>query len=837
MGKKDESKVPKRPLLPPEVPEEDIEVSDEDIEFVRKHKRYAGFLKRLDTKTITKHVIGLQDDADEELEAYYEKRVQKSRLEEEEKEKNRGLSVDPASVLPVKTLSGELHFQTDTKVKDSLNQNNEAAVNKRDAKEDKGSNNKANLTKAERRRELKKEKRKAKKQEKEGRPAKPSDDTKTGVLEELKKDLSLEELFAERKAHIAEIGTALLTDPEQNISKLKELVGLCNDEDDRIASLALLSLAAIFKDIVPGYRIRLPTEKEMQTKVSKEVKKLRDYEAALLKYYQKYLQSLIVLSKGSDIMQLAVRCLCILLEANPHFNYRESLLSAVVPQMNSIDDTNRKLSCAAVRSLFLNEGKHRGEATVEAVKLIAKLVKQTKCCLHPDVIEVFLSLSFDEDLGQKKDLNSDVKKNQQEKSNVRTKSENKAKKQLLAAKLRDEVEADLKAAFSIVDPSKRREMQTKTLAAVFEIYFRILKAALEPQQERLNAHSNDESLNAELGCHPLLVSCLDGIGKFSHLINVDFMGDLFALLRKLAAGYNVDRKSGAAFSLNLTVPERLRCCVVAFKILRSNLDALNIDLREFYVELYNLLLECQPEREDQGQPLAEALQIMLCEGRQHDMQRVAAFVKRLSSLSLHYASAEAITVLITIKNLLQKYSKCRNLLENDGGGGSVGGTVAIYQPKASDPEMSGALSSVLWELSLLANHYHPAVSELCNNIATMGIHRNQVFLSNLSAPGALKTYSTNGGLFNPPFQMPKPSNKRKIHQVHSCLTNSLYDGIKEVIKKDNITEKFVRHFKLLRAIKANENLRKEYNRNLSALRLYDKYRKQSERAKKKAKVV
>jgi hypothetical protein len=34
-------------------------------------------------------------------------------------------------------------------------------------------------------------------------------------------------------------------------------------------------------------------------------------------------------------------------------------------------------------------------------------------------------------------------------------------------------------------------------------------------------------------------------------------------------------------------------------------------------------------------------------------------------------------VLVTLKNLLQKYVKCRNLLENDGGGGSIGGTVAV----------------------------------------------------------------------------------------------------------------------------------------------------------------
>ncbi len=35
----------------------------------------------------------------------------------------------------------------------------------------------------------------------------------------------------------------------------------------QVARLALLSLFAVFKDIVPGYRIRPPSEKELEVKV------------------------------------------------------------------------------------------------------------------------------------------------------------------------------------------------------------------------------------------------------------------------------------------------------------------------------------------------------------------------------------------------------------------------------------------------------------------------------------------------------------------------------------------------------------------------------------------
>jgi hypothetical protein len=35
----------------------------------------------------------------------------------------------------------------------------------------------------------------------------------------------------------------------------------------QVSRLAMLSLLAVFKDIIPGYRIRLPTEKELEVKV------------------------------------------------------------------------------------------------------------------------------------------------------------------------------------------------------------------------------------------------------------------------------------------------------------------------------------------------------------------------------------------------------------------------------------------------------------------------------------------------------------------------------------------------------------------------------------------
>lgn len=64
MGKKrnnEKQKVILPPDLPPEVTEEEIEVSDEDLEFVKENQDYAVSVTRLDTKSITKFVLNFHE--------------------------------------------------------------------------------------------------------------------------------------------------------------------------------------------------------------------------------------------------------------------------------------------------------------------------------------------------------------------------------------------------------------------------------------------------------------------------------------------------------------------------------------------------------------------------------------------------------------------------------------------------------------------------------------------------------------------------------------------------------------------------------------------------------
>ncbi|BBH01483.1 hypothetical protein Prudu_011762 [Prunus dulcis] len=659
------------PELPPEVSEDEIEVSDEDKDFVDQNREYAGFLSTLDTQSITKHVTRVADVKEDALEALYEKRLKRKSLHKEKEDP--GVQVDRVDALPVKTLDGQLYYRTATKA-------SKASENDPTEEEASGAADKSivKLTKAERRAKLKKSKKEAKKQGKEAEPE-VEQTPQEAVLAEVKEDLTTEEAFESKKNKLAEVGIALLADPASNIKSLKEILQICKDNNHAIVKLGLLSLLAVFKDLIPGYRIRLPTEKELEMKVSKDVKKMRLYESTLLSVYKAYLQKLAALEKQSSFQHVAFRCICTLLDAAPHFNYRESLLGVVIRNIGSPDDVVRKLCCSSIKSLFTNEGKHGGEATVEAVRLIAD--------------HVFLSLSFDEDLGRaarndekhKPQSKKSKKKKHYEEARQLKENDKKRSRQELLTKTREEVAADYKAVALAPDVMERRGMQTEALSAVFETYFRILKHTMQSSASRSEANASLSTGASEP--HPLLAPCLKGLGKFSHLIDMDFMGDLINYLKKLASGGSDSENTSKC----LTVSERLRCCIVAFKVMKSNLDALNVDLQDFFVQLYNIILEYRPGR-DQGEVLAEALKIMLCEDRQHDMQKAAAFVKRLATFSLCSGSAESMAALVTLKHLLLKNVKCRNLLENDAGGGSVSGSVAKYHPYASDPNLSGALA-------------------------------------------------------------------------------------------------------------------------------------------------
>lgn len=149
-----------------------------------------------------------------------------------------------------------------------------------------------------------------------------------------------------------------------------------------------------------------------------------------------------------------------------------------------------------------------------------------------------------------------------------------------------------------------------------------------------------------------------------------------------------------------------------------------------------------------------------------------------------------------------------------------------YQPYASDPNLSGALASVLWELNLLSKHYHPAVSAMASSVSSTSTGHNQVYLSIISPQQAFFDLSLEGESFNLQSDSLKLNNKRKRGSGSSrsaCVT-PLTDTI--LVSDDEVRKKLSTHFMLLRDIKENERLRGDLDRTTFYLKLYEEHKKQ-----------
>ena len=148
----------------------------------------------------------------------------------------------------------------------------------------------------------------------------------------------------EKKISIADHCSKLMHEPEKNISSLSRLHQFCSDADTIIVKMALLSEAMVFSDILPDYRIRLPTEKEKEMKVSKEVAQQRAYESQILGGYQRFLQFLEAIGRKSEgeakimweigdeaalqgcTLGIVVNAMSMLQKRRPTFNFANNLL-------------------------------------------------------------------------------------------------------------------------------------------------------------------------------------------------------------------------------------------------------------------------------------------------------------------------------------------------------------------------------------------------------------------------------------------------------------------------------------------------------------------------------
>ncbi|OBZ75212.1 Nucleolar complex protein 3 [Grifola frondosa] len=538
------------------------------------------------------------------------------------------------------------------------------------------------------------------------------------------------------KEQIAGLCQEILGDPENSLGLLRRLHTFSLPEistpshpepvlnDVLVRRLTMLSQLAVFKDIIPGYRIRALTEKEKAEKVSQMVQRTRDWEQGLVGVYQSYLRSLEAEVKGtvycavplkrtsmltrsgvvtakSELAETALHCMCTLLVEVTHFNFRVNLMTSVVAAL-SRKSWNKTSDLCLNCLIKVLRADNAGEASLEVVRLLNRMIKERKFNVHPEVLSCLLHLRLKTELGvraseskaDREDSGKAFSKGRAAARRAKGKTvdqphlSKKAKKTL---KERKEIEKEMHEAAAEVDKEERAVMQTETLKLLFVLYFRILK---NPRPT------------------PLLPAALKGISKFSHLVNIDFFKDL---MQGTATETSHDASEIAM------VQHQLLCIVTAFELLSGQGEALDIDLSDFINRLYAIIptlsllpdIEAPPREafaSDLRSPKAQSTSDILFRAlhlRLPPPWRSAAFAKRLLAASLQWPSATAVRALQLVHELLERDPKLEALLSTEERSGN-----GVYRADLDDPQLSNPFEASFWELHVLARaHWDRGVRE------------------------------------------------------------------------------------------------------------------------------
>lgn len=552
------------------------------------------------------------------------------------------------------------------------------------------------------------------------------------------------EQIIKAQEELAKIATQLNENPEEYPGAFKALARIGESPILAIQKLCIVTQMTVYKDVIPGYRIRPASEDPAGEKLSKEVKTLRTYEQALVSGYQGYIKSLARHAsspatgsrKGAQpISNIAFTCACALVKAVPHFNFRGDLLRILVRKLSTRNlDANFVRCRQTLEALFRDD--EEGNASMEAVSLLTKMMKAREFRVDESVLNMFLHLRLlseffgkasHDKVSRPGDLPNGKKPKQ--KREFRTKRERKLLKE------QKEAEKVMAHADATVSHEEREKTQSEILKMVFATYFRILKAR--------TPH--------------LMGAVLEGLAKYAHLINQDFFGDLLEALKDLIRDSENDKEGDEAETngdgeddelsvIRDTSREALLCIVTAFALLEGQ-DAhnarsdLHLDLSFFITNLYRSLLSLSvnpdlelgakslhltdPEdtsenpanrRDNKINLQTTTVLLMRCLSsvllppwniRSVPPLRLAGFTKQLMSVALQMPEKSCQAVLGLLHDVVhthgRKISALWNTEERKGDG--------TFKPLAETVEGSNPFTTTIWEGEILRKHYCPKVRE------------------------------------------------------------------------------------------------------------------------------
>ncbi|KAJ1878649.1 hypothetical protein LPJ57_003295 [Coemansia sp. RSA 486] len=609
------------------------------------------------------------------------------------------------------------------------------------------------------------------------------------LLEEPDRDsMTRKQYIVVQQNRLAGLANLVMQDPENSSKALRTLNDISSDADVKVKQLGLLTQLAVYRDIIPDYRIRELTEKEKQTKVTREVRQQRIFEERLVKNYGSYLKQLFVATKqalkifGNDTADVetgtvATRALGELINTHPHFNFRKDILSALIDiyvqpssriNMPAFAPMARVARLAILR-LFRDD--ISGEYSQNAVDLASKRIKRLSYRVDGSVLRPWLHLRLREELREnpddRKQREEDTKRKEQMRERRRAQRRNKggaalreakraaheSKKQAHARKMQREVEKTMRVAEAEVSREERERWYGETLKQVFVTYFRILK-----QKDNIGA---------------LLPAVLEGLARYAHLISVEFFVDLFQLLKLIMRGQHgvgvgaeepID-DSNDLVSTRVSLRTSLLCTLTALHILTGQGEALNLDIKDFFHQIYALLpplgttAQIEATRmsalsdgtrytvylspadvaaanaariaqrrnarvsgntdeqldeamweetvRSEADLLFECLELMfLGRSKVSSITRVASFCKRLCECALYWPPRTAVRAIEFVHKVFIKYPALERMFSSEEQAGS-----GLYLQEMDDPDMCNPFATCLYELHWLQIHHHASVQE------------------------------------------------------------------------------------------------------------------------------
>ncbi|KAH9511801.1 Nucleolar complex protein 3 [Dermatophagoides farinae] len=499
-----------------------------------------------------------------------------------------------------------------------------------------------------------------------------------------KTNATLVQKFAERQKTIREyrrllasISERVMSDPQHNIHRLKQLLTILitSRDDPRIGSafftiqkLTILALNIIFLDIIPNYRIYKRGE-QTTSKLKNETRHVLDFEHRLLQYYQEYLKRLkrvigsvvdsrkqgdsdfyrtmlTTLEARQRLATIGCRCVSELISRHYDFNCRETLIDSAAKVLCSNQATNEMQQTIYDGLKILFRKDLMGETTLVLVKSMTMMIQNLRFRIRPLAMSVFKNIFYREiHENESKMIGKNRKSNNQpsRRDRKQTKKMKLLEKQLLETEATESQQV-----------RQRHELNIhENLYAFYMKFMTILHETL------LQPNGND----LDRWYRPLLPIALESIIHLALHSNEEFA---YAWIRKLKSFLeSVELAEKFQPYDKLIFMKNIYTLMSRIESTASSTTTNQFDFKHLYQVLYEFPIDGQD-----GQTFRLYLQcihVMIIKSIRHHflIDRLINFVYRFLSLATKLPSPQAIVLLYMARKCIQLHPQWPNLDDDD----------------------------------------------------------------------------------------------------------------------------------------------------------------------------